>query len=304
MQWALKMRGAASVLSSCACWVATAAWAQDVAAPTPVESAASAPQPQPVPDGAATEPPPRWGYVLGASLGYSPPYPGAGFSTAKLRPLFAIQYGRFRISTSRASGILGFGTDAAGPGLSADLLDAKRWRLGLAFRVDSGRKSTDAPLLTGLPDIERTLVGRVYASYALTDRWSLSATLAQDLLNRGGGTTLNQSLGYRGPFKLLGQHTEWTTGVGFTYANAERLKTRYGITPEQSATTGLPAFVPRAGYSDVGFGVGLTSTIGPSWVVFANTGVSRLIGDAARSPLTLKSQSQFTSIGLAYRCCR
>jgi MipA family protein len=291
--------------------MATAACAQDATAlapPTPVETAASAPavaaDDASQPEASKEATPPRWGYVLGASLGYSPPYPGAGFSKANLRPLFAVQYGRFRISTSRASAILGFGVDAAGPGVSADLLDSKRWRAGLALRVDSGRKSADAPRLTGLPDIDPTLIGRAYTSYALTDRWSLSATLAQDLLNKGGGTTFSQGLGYRAPFKLLGQHTEWTTGVGATYANSERLKTRYGITPEQSAITGLPAFTPRAGYSDVGFGVGLTSTIGPSWVVFANTSWSRLTGDAALSPLTLKSQSQFTSIGLAYRCCR
>lgn len=307
MQWILKARRALVVLAACACWSGTAVRAQAAATPASPASApaspASAPDDSAQPD-ASGKPAPRWGYVVGAALALAPPYPGAGFTTSKVRPLLAMQYGRFRISTSRANAMLGFGNDVAGSGVSADLLESKRWRFGLSFRIDSGRKSAEAQQLTGLPNIESTLIGRAYASYALTDRWSLSGNVSQDFLNRGGGTTLGHGLGYRAPLKLLGQHTEWTAGLGWTTMNAERLKTRYGITPEQSATTGLPAFTPRAGYADFGAGVGLTTTIGPSWVLFANTSWTRLLGDAARSPLTLDSHSRFAAIGLAYRCCR
>lgn len=291
--------------------VIAAAWpvlAQEASAPgepmppQPSASAASAVKgADEAPDKSA---PPRWGYVLGAAAVSGPPYPGAGFSSTRFRPLLAVQYGRFRISTARASAVYGFATDPSGSGVSADLLESRRWRFGLSFRIDSGRKSAEAPQLTGLPDIESTLVGRAYASYALTERWSVSGSVSQDLGNRGGGMTLAQGLGYRAPLKLLGQHTEWTASASVTYADSLRLRTRYGITPEQSATTGLPAFTPSAGYSDASMGLGVTTTIGPRWVLFANTSWSRLLGDASRSPLTLDSRSHFTSIGLAYRCCR
>jgi MipA family protein len=303
MPWMLKTLRAVAVLAACGCWAGTHAWAQDAVTPAPPEANASAPEAS-TPASANDPPPPRWGYVLGTAVVLAPPYPGAGFSSTKVRPLFAIQYGRLRISTSRANAMLGFGTDVAGSGVSADLLESRRWRFGLSARIDSGRKSAEAQQLTGLPDIESTVIGRAYASYALTERWSVSASVSQDFLNRGGGMTLNHGLGYRAPLKLLGQHTEWTAGVGLTYANSTRLQTRYGITPEQSAATGLPAFEPRAGYTDAGFGLGLTTTLGPRWVFFANTSWSRLLGDAARSPLTLDTQSRFTSMGLAYRCCR
>jgi MipA family protein len=310
MQWILKTQRVLVGLAAGACWTGASVRAQDVATPphpAPTEASASAPVSTPddsTQPNTVSKPPPKWGYVVGAAVVLAPPYPGAGFNTSKVRPLLAMQYGRIRISTSRAHAMLGFGSDVAGSGVSADLLESRRWRFGVAFRIDSGRKSAEAQQLTGLPNIESTLLGRAYASYALTDRWSLSGNVSQDFLNRGGGTTLGHGLGYRAPLKLLGQHTEWTAGLGLTYMSAERLKTRYGITTEQSATTGLPAFTPRAGYADFGTGVGLTTTIGPSWVFFANTSWTHLLGDAARSPLTLDSRSRFTSIGLAYRCCR
>ncbi|MFX7977160.1 MipA/OmpV family protein, partial [Acinetobacter baumannii] len=42
----------------------------------------------------------------------------------------------------------------------------------------------------------------------------------------------------------------------------------------------------------------------PRWILFGNAGTSRLIGDAAASPLTLNRSSYSAGLGLAYRCCR
>jgi outer membrane scaffolding protein for murein synthesis (MipA/OmpV family) len=41
----------------------------------------------------------------------------------------------------------------------------------------------------------------------------------------------------------------------------------------------------------------------PRWIAFANLGASRLLQDAAASPLTRQATESSAGIGLAYRCC-
>jgi MipA family protein len=272
--------------------------AQSTQAEAP-EPAASEPQIEPVKPS-----PSNWSYVVGMTLVDGPPYPGAGFTDLKLRPLLAVKIGRWRLSTSHASSIMGFASDNGGAGASTDLFESKRWHFGLSLRIDRGRKSSEAPRLAGLPDIDQTLRARVYANYRLTPHWTSQTSASQDLLGRGGGLVLRQGVGYAMPFKVADMPSEWSVGLGVSWADRRQLKIRYGITPEQSQATGLPAFEPKAGWFDQSVGIGVTTAISPRWVIFASITSSALLGDAARSPLTLGRSSHQTSVGLAYRCCQ
>lgn len=238
-------------------------------------------------------------YVIGASLTSAPEYPGASKRVAKLRPLWAYQYGRLRISTSRASSVLGFAADAAGPGASAELVASKTWRLGAALRFDSGRSSSDSADLAGMPDVKRTLRGRVYASVRLTDAWTLNSSLSQDLLGHHGGALASFDLGHRMKFS---ERTELSSGVGISFGNARYMNTYFGV-PDSAVRADRPAFSAGAGPRDVHVGVGVMTALTPRWIAFANIGASRLLNDAATSPLTRQVTGSSAGIGLAYRCC-
>lgn len=244
----------------------------------------------------AAVPPPR--FLLGASLLSAPEYSGARHSEARLRPLWAYQHGRFRISTSRASGLLGFGGEAGGSGASAELISGERIKLGLALRVDGGRSSGDSPRLAGLPDVRRTLRGRIYAGYALNLQWSLSAGLSQDLMGRGGGATLGLGLGYRA---RLGERSEWSAGAGLNFGDRRHLRSYYGISAQAAESSGLALYRPGAGTTDLYAGLGLTTVLEPHWVAFVSLGMSRLLADAAASPLTERERGVTAALGLAYR---
>lgn len=125
-------------------------------------------------------------YLVGAMALSQPDYEGSERRIIKLRPLWAYQWGRFRLSTSRSAAAMNFASDPQGPGASALLVDGNRFRFGGALRFDSGRQSGDSPRLNGLPDVERTLRGRVFVGYKLSDRWDVSANVSQDLLGRQG----------------------------------------------------------------------------------------------------------------------
>lgn len=239
-------------------------------------------------------------YVLGLSTSFAPEYSGAGRTQLKLRPLWAVQWGRVRISTSRAGSLLGYGADAAGPGASSELIATNRWKFGAGLRVDSGRQAADSDKLQGLPDVRRTLRGRLYANYKVDDHWDLGASLSQDLLNRGGGAFVNLDFGYH---DRLGPNTTWSTGAGVTLADATRMRTFYGIEPADAPRAGLPAYRPGGGLQDVHAGIGMTTALTKRWIAFANMGVARLVGDAAASPLTDRTTSVSASAGIAWRCC-
>lgn len=238
----------------------------------------------------------RW--LLGIAAVRSPDYPGSDHSKAKLRPLWAWQSGRYRISTSRAGGILGFGVDSPGPGASVEMFSSERLRFGAALRMDSGRSSGDSPLLAGLPDVRRTLRARLFGSYAIDAHWGLGATLSQDLLGRHGGAIGTLDLGYR---KFIAPKTEWSSGVGIAFGNQPYMRSYFGVTELSAQQTGIAAYAPNAGLRDVHFGTGITSALTEHWIAFAGIGGASLRGQAAASPLTRATGNVAASAGIAYR---
>ena len=89
--------------------------------------------------GDSIEPPAGNGftYALGLAVIDGPTYAGAAGREVKLRPLWAVRYGRFRISGSRASGLLS-APGERGSGIIADLVDKGPWRVSAGLRYDSG----------------------------------------------------------------------------------------------------------------------------------------------------------------------
>jgi len=237
-------------------------------------------------------------YVLGTAVSWQPDGVGSRQSNVSPSLLWAVRWGRWRISSGGASALFGFGREVAGSGASTQLIDSKRWRLGLSLRIDSGRKSSEADTTAGLPNIKRTLRGRLFASYVLNPDWQLSGSMSQDLLNHGGGLEAGLDLGWR---LRQTQSTEWTAGVGFSAADGQHMRSYFGVTPQGAVTSGLREFVPSAGLRDVHAGIGFNHALSPRWVVFGSAGVSRLIGPAAESPLTQRATGGQVGLGLAYR---
>lgn len=248
-----------------------------------------------------TEVPDKFSYVLGAGLVSSSRYAGGSSRELKVRPVAALRYGRLRISTSGGSALLGFNGDVAGSGVSADLLRGDRLQLGASLRVDPGRSSTDDPALAGLPEVRRTLRGRISASYALNSHWGLGLSVSQDLLGRDGGATASTDLNYR---DRLTPSTEWTVSAGLGWADGQHMRTFYGVSEASAARTSFAAFAPGAGLTNAHLGLGITSALNKHWILFGGLGFSRLLGDAAASPLTRQASSVRATIGLAYRCCQ
>jgi outer membrane scaffolding protein for murein synthesis (MipA/OmpV family) len=240
-------------------------------------------------------------YVVGGALNSMPDYNGSARRKLRLSPIYAFQYGRFRFSAGGAGGLLNFGTDVAGPGASAELKPTGKLRFGASLRIDPGRQSSDSADLAGVPDVRRTLRGRLYAATALTARWTASASVSQDLLGRDGGALGALDFGYALP---TSPRTTWTLDTGVSFGDRRYMQTHYGLTPAASATSGLPAFDAGAGPRDLHLGVGWTSALTPRWIAFATLNETTLLGDAAASPLSRRRSAVAASIGIGWRCCK
>ena len=239
---------------------------------------------------AAEEPPkPLFNYALGAIVGSSPDYAGGDGRKNSLRPAWAIEYGRFRLSTSRGSAFMGHGLGPRESGASATLAQGDQFNLSASLRIDKGRDGSDAPILVGLPSVRSTLRARVSAGYALTPRWSVGAGLSQDILGRDGGAQLSTSVGYTWP---VTEQTKVTFGAGASFGDRTYLRGHFGVPAGGSGA--LPAFDPGAGLYSVDAGVEVMSAINRHWVILGAARVSQLKGDARRRqpPLHLAAVAQ------------
>lgn len=249
---------------------------------------------------AAAAPRPALEWVLGASLTSAAEYPGADERKLSMRPLLGVRYGRLRLSSSGSGAIMNFGTLADDAGASLEWIESDRWSFKTGLRYGGGRSTAASDRLAGLPDTPKTVFGRFTASYRLGPHWRASSGLTIDLLGRGNGVVLTPGIDYR---TRLGPTTEFTAGVGLGIASATHMMNFHGV-PVDATTAVRPAYRPGSGLRDAGIGLGLMTTLTPSWVAYGQIGYSRLLGPAADSPLTLRAGSVTATIGLAWRCCR
>ncbi len=237
-------------------------------------------------------------YVVGASIVSSADHIGLDDQSLGLRPVWAFQLGRFRVSSGGASRLLSVGRETVDPGLSTVLVINDGWRLSTSLHITDKREVSDDPLLLGLPEVRMTLRGRATASIALGERWSWSLTGSQDLLGRDGGLQLGTAVGYHYP---VSEHTYWDASVGAGWANALNRQTHFGISTETALATGRPAYLLGSGWDSVSLGWNITSALNRRWVVFGGLNASLLQGAAARSPLVGRKTTYGASLGLAYR---
>ena len=236
--------------------------------------------------------------ALGANGSWTPSYAGSSSGSLKPTLVWAFQYGKIRLATGGGAAVLGFAQDPRGPGASAELFSGERFRAGVALRIDRGRNSSTIDGLENLPDVDATVRGRAYASFALTQRWTVAGAISPDLLGRGGGTVATLDATYRRP---LAPASEWYVGGGVNLASAGYMNSYYGVSGETAAATGLPAYTAGAGATAARAAVGFTSALTSRWIIFGGAGVTRLLGDAAGSPLTERQTTVSASLGIAYR---
>ncbi|WP_186830791.1 MipA/OmpV family protein [Mitsuaria sp. TWR114] len=86
-----------------------------------------------------------------------------------------------------------------------------------------------------------------------------------------------------------------------TAANGAHLRSSYGVGPGESLASGLPEWRPRAGMMDWSVALSGEHKFSERWSVSGQWLNARLVGDAARSPLTNSKSQQTFSLSLWHR---
>jgi MipA family protein len=230
--------------------------------------------------------------TLGAGVAWAPKYPGADSYRLRGIPVVGVSYGRFFAGGDSGAG-------AAGAGVGVNLYRDASWNFALALALGFGqaRRESDHPSLEGTGDIDRAT--RLVVSGGYTWRW-LSAQLrvATDVSGTDQGTLVffDVTARYRATDKL-----SFSAGPGVTWADDDYMMTFFGVTPEMSARSTLPAYEAQGGMHMVRFGVNALYRIDSSWSVGGRIGTGSLFGDVDGSPITRDRDQHLALIFASYR---
>lgn len=196
-----------------------------------------------------------------------PSFPGA--DSVRLRPY---------VDVSRRRGDQSFPFKAPDENPSRAIYDRDGLSFGPVLGFVGARSRDD---VGGLDKVGFTIEAGVFARYWINPHFRLSAQARQ-------GITGHRALtGVIGADYVArdGDRWLWSLGPRLTVASGRYAETYFGVTPRESAATGVPAYSPDGGLLAAGAVVGVRRQLTRRWGVFGYAKYDRLLGDAADSPI-------------------
>jgi outer membrane scaffolding protein for murein synthesis (MipA/OmpV family) len=228
------------------------------------------------------EPLPEWRITLGATGSVAPKYEGADNYQVTPGGIIDIRYRDIAFFSN-------------GEGLGVNLLRGDTYRAGLAVGYDLGRNDNDDFRIRGLGDVDLAPEGKLFGQVFI-----LPVVLAIDVRRGIGGH--DGWIGDLGAYMPLSGSEKFVAfaGPSITLADQNYMDSYFSVSPGQAANSRLPAFQADAGFKNASFGITALYFITDHWFIVADRAVERLLGDAARSPVT-QSRTQFAfDISIAY----
>ncbi len=238
----------------------------------------------------ASGPPRDWDISIGAAGMLRPTFEGSDRSRFRPLPLVTVKW---RDTISFGEG-----------GLSAAWHN-KHLRIGGGLTFDPGRKDHSTggifdsgdDRLRGLGTIDAALGLRAFAEYRLGPLGvELSGTKFTGAQNSGILANLGLSLALPLTPKLI-----LIPNVRASWANGNYTQAYFGVTAPQALASAFPVFSAGAGVKDVRGGATLIYNLNRHWFVGGNASVVRLMGPAARSPISLDDTNVTAMTMIGYR---
>ncbi|WP_321817327.1 MULTISPECIES: MipA/OmpV family protein [unclassified Paraburkholderia] len=231
-----------------------------------------------------------WRYSLGFGVFETPKYQGSSATKFQPAPIVGVSYGRY---------FFGSVADASVPfGLGAFLYRDDHFRVGVALSYDlvTPRDSSDDFRLRGLPDINRTLHATLFGSYN-RDWLSVVGAVSQDVAGEKEGATASLDL-----FGRYSPASKWmlSAGPGITFGSAEYNDTYFGISPQNSARSGLNSYSPGAGVTALRMTASATYLLSRHWNLGTRIVATKLPGAVGNSPVVEKKTQMTYGVFAGY----
>lgn len=171
--------------------------------------------------------------------------------------------------------------------LSYNLIDTKGSNGGWALRAGptvalaTGRDQDDDGDLRGLGDVDTGVMTGGFVDARLGPVM-LGVEGAQEVADGHGGALVGLSLGTRLP---LNDKLVFMPAVTGTWASEDYMDSFFGVTAAQATTSNYAAYEANAGFKDVGVEAALRYGLSDTWSFTWNVSYTRLLGDAADSPI-------------------
>ncbi|MEO7278108.1 MAG: MipA/OmpV family protein [Sphingomicrobium sp.] len=222
---------------------------------------------------------------VGAGAQLQPKYIGS--DQAKIAPLFHFDSAR---------GTNQFRFKAPDDAIGFGLIGGRGFSAGPSINFQGKRRESDVGALVGT--VPATVEVGGFAQY------DTGSFRVRGDIRKGIG-------GHKGVVGSVGIDKYWRDGDRYVFSIGPRLtlsderyqQAYFGVSPEASLATGLPAYRPNAGIHAAGLVSGLTYQFNPRLGLFGYARYDRLIGDAAKSPIVREfgSRDQYAGgLGLTY----
>jgi outer membrane scaffolding protein for murein synthesis (MipA/OmpV family) len=173
---------------------------------------------------------------------------------------------------------------------------------GAQVAYEPGRRASESGFLEsrGVPDVDRG------ASVGAQIEWDARIGPAPTTLLARVRRHAESDRGTQADLRFsVGVLKTGALGVGLfaqaTWGSGSALRSLYGITAAESATTGLAAYSPGSGLLFGSVGLLWSYDITPKWVAVGNLELRHLGSEAKDSPLAQRSTNHSMAAGVAYR---
>lgn len=245
--------------------------------------------------------------AIGIVADYGPTYSGSphfGFSQSIGAQFTWRGYTISSASVARASASVGDSRNTGGTGLSGPLVRRNRFAFGYGASINKGRSVSDEDRAIGLKSLPATVYGRLRMRYYLDDNVTLTATLVGDVLGQQNNVELPMGIGWTRalptPWSMPGKMA-LVLDAGLNISNRSSMNNTYGIGPEESASSGLPLYRPKAGVREFAGSATIIYEPTSRWVFVTRVGLVKLVGEAASSPLVTRTWQPSMFFGFARR---
>jgi outer membrane scaffolding protein for murein synthesis (MipA/OmpV family) len=223
--------------------------------------------------------------TLGLGAGVAPDYEGSNDYRAVPIPMFEASW-KERVFISNTT-------------LSLAAISTPYLKAGPILTYAFGRSRKDNHALKGLGSVDDSVELGGFIRFTM-DHWQVGAKLAQDVADGHDGAIGQIDVAYSLP---LGERFTLTFGNALTWASKNYMQSFFGVSSHQAAKSGLSQFNADAGLKNLDFTVTGTYAFSEHWNLNMIAVYSRLLGDAADSPIVKDkgSPNQFmTGVGLSY----
>jgi MipA family protein len=184
-----------------------------------------------------------------------------------------------------------------GNGVGYKFASPANMQYGLRLTVDLGRDADDSAALAGMGDIDLRPEAGGFFNYFITPQWFLTTSFRYGAGNDRDGSQADVGIGWSSQIA-----PQWRLGLGLaaTYWNSRLMQAYYGVTPQQSATSGYAVYTPGAGWRDVRGNVALTWSFDTRWSLTAALTLRALQGNVKDSPIVTEDLPVSGLLALGY----